>query len=50
MSKITLTLVVHFKSSKNLNDMAKVAKKMKKPPLLVEKFSCRTSSMLFWAM
>ena len=30
MSKISLTLVVHFKSSKNLNDMAKLAIKNEK--------------------
>jgi len=42
MSDFSLTLVLHIKTSKIINDMAKLQKNLRKSPLLVENFS-------FWA-
>ena len=47
MSDFSLTLVLQIKTSKIINDMAKVQKNLRKSPLLAEYFLFWTNSTLF---
>ena len=47
MSDFSLTLVLQIKTSKIINDMAKVKQNLRKSPLLAEYFLFWTNSTLF---
>jgi len=47
MSDFSLTLVLQIKTSKIINDMAKVQQKSEKSPLFVEYFSSWTNLTIF---